>query len=88
MERSVIIQNNADTYSREIDWLNNLINMRLEKHFSNNSSSSFNIIHPDCKNDNSIYANWIKKHELKSFERLVIISSLAYIYTPSVFDKF
>ena len=62
--------------------------MRLEKHFSNNSSSTFNIIPPDCKNDNSIYANWIKKHGLKSFERLVIISSLAYIYTPNVFDKF
>lgn len=88
MERNLIIQNNADTYSREIDWLNSLINMRLEKHFSNNSSSSFNIIPPDCKNDNSIYANWIKKHDLKSFERLVIISSLAYIYTPNVFDKF
>lgn len=82
------IKKNSETYSKELKWLASIINLRLERHFSNITLESHEIMPTDCLDDKSIYACWIRHHNLSSFERLIVISCLAYIYSPDIFDKF
>lgn len=79
---------NSITYSSELFWLNNLIEARFKQHFSNKPIEKNSLNPPDLSNDDSKYANWVKKLKLNDFERLVVISSLAYQYSSNIFDKF
>jgi hypothetical protein len=82
------IGKNSITYSNELVWLNELIEARFKQHFSNELIEKNSFIPPDLTHDESKYANWVKKLALNNFERLVVISSLAYEYSSNVFDKF
>lgn len=82
------IQKNSITYKNELAWLNDLIEARFKQHFSNKLINESCFIPPDISGDESKYANWVKKLGLDNFERLVIISSLAYEYSSNTFDKF
>lgn len=83
------IEQNAITYSKELEWLSQLIQSRLENHFSNKSKTTPEpILPPAHQMQDSHYAEWLLTHQLNSFERLVIISALACIYTPNTYDKF
>ena len=82
------IGKNSITYSNELVWLNELIEARFKQHFSNEFIEKNSFIPPDLTHDESKYANWVKKLALNNFERLVVISSLAYEYSSNVFDKF
>jgi hypothetical protein len=84
-----ITQKNAFTYAKELEWLNKLIQSRLENHFSSkDKTNTIQIPLPGHQSEDSTYARWLLTHQLDSFERLVVISALACIYTPSTFDKF
>ena len=80
-------EKNSITYSSELFWLNNLIEARFKQHFSNKPIEKNSLNPPDLSNDDSKYANWVKKLKLNDFERLVVISSLAYQYSSNIFDK-
>ena len=82
------IEKNSITYKKELAWLNELIEARFKQHFSNKLVNESSFIPPDISGDGSKYANWVKKLGLNNFERLVIISSLAYEYSSNTFDKF
>ena len=82
------IEKNSITYSNDLAWLNELIEVRFKQHFSNELIDNNSFIPPDLTHDDSKYANWVKNLALNNFERLVVISSLAYEYSSNVFDKF
>lgn len=89
MNKSTTIQKNAMTYTKELEWLQALIQSRLKHHFSNkNKSLTFSMDPPSLKKEDSVYASWILENKFNSFERLVVISCMAHIYSPSTFDKF
>ncbi len=87
-KKSKEITKNAATYSQELKWLNEVINIRLEKHFSNESFDIESIPPPIFKSEDSMYASLLTKHKLNKFERLIIISSMAHVFSPNTFDKF
>lgn len=83
------IEQNALTYAKELDWLSKLIQSRLENHFSDRGKTNqIKTLLPAHQVQDSKYAEWLLTNKLNSFERLVVISALASIYTPNVFDKF
>ncbi len=86
--KSKIIQSNSFTLKSELDWLIKLIDYRLEVYFKlNKKTVEFPEPNP-INNDNSFYAKWIRDNSLDKFERLIVISSIANLFFPEVFDKF
>ena len=67
------IEKNSITYSNDLAWLNELIEVRFKQHFSNELIDKNSFIPTDLTHDDSKYANWVKKLALNNFERLVVI---------------
>ncbi len=81
------IVNNSRDIESDVEWLKNLIDIRLNNYFSINGESKF----PDPPNlvkGQSNYAEWVIHNRLTVFDRVLIICSLANIYCPEIFDKF
>ena len=79
--KSKIIQSNSFTLKSELDWLIKLIDYRLEVYFKlNKKTVEFPEPNP-INNDNSFYAKWIRDNSLDKFERLIVISSIANLFS-------
>ena len=87
-QKNTTISRNSITYSEELKWLVSIVNTRLEKHFSNELFVIDSIEAPIYAKNDSVYADWVLKHKLNTFERLIVISSLSCIFSSHVFDKF
>ena len=85
-QKNTTISRNSITYSEELKWLVSIVNTRLEKHFSNESFVIDSIEAPIYAKNDSVYADWVLKHKLNTFERLIVISSLSCIFSSHVFD--
>lgn len=85
---NLVIQNNANTYTNELNWLTQLIQKRLESHFSNQPIELAQLNPPEISASESNYGRWLSHHPFNPFHRLIIISALASIYSPHVYDSF
>jgi len=82
------INKNSIVIENEFNWLKKLIDLRLNYYFKDDDSF-LNIPNaPTLNNDNSNYSKWIIDNKLSDIDRLIIVSSLANIYYPEIFDKF
>jgi hypothetical protein len=78
---------NANTVSKEIDWLNQFVENRLQSYFD--PSKNFETPNaPDLADDNSKYAFFIKNNKLIEIERFFIAACLVLHFKPQIFDKF
>ena len=86
---SLDIQKNSKSIELEFAWLKKLIDSRLENYFINKDRNGLNIPSPpDLNQTDSKYSEWIIENKLFDLDRVIIISSLANIYYPEIFDKF
>jgi hypothetical protein len=85
-----ILKDNADALNRELAWLEQVMNVRLELYFGQDCAykSIWDIQLPDLKNDNSSYAAFIKQHESSPAERLILMLLLAPHVKPQLLDVF
>ena len=78
---------NANTVSKEIDWLNQFVENRLQSYFD--PSKNFETPNaPDLIDDDSKYAFFIKNNKLIEIERFFIAACLVLHFKPQIFDKF
>lgn len=87
-DKTIITKNNLKVIKSEIDWLKDIINVRLDNHFVLSESPKKIPAPPEIESLDSYYSRWIIKHELDGFDRLIVICSIANIYFPEIFDKF
>lgn len=83
-----ISKNNFLTIEKELSWLKSMIELRFENYFLLNGILKLMPKAPLINDDNTFYSNWVLKHNLNDFDRLIIISSLSNIFFPEIFDKF
>ena len=82
------IINNSIHIELELDWFKEMINFRLKHYFSNNSKKLILPPPPSLKLEKSNFHTWIIESKLDVLERTILISSIANIYCPEIFDKF
>lgn len=81
---------NATSILAELNWLRNVIQCRFDLYWKN--ETQYIDIHehtaPDLTNDNSSFAQTIKKFNLDFEERIILILSLATHVQPQILDVF
>ena len=83
------IQKNSKSIELEFAWLKEIIMLRLNDYFKNDSNSELKLPGaPDITQIDSKYSRWIIENQLSELDRVIIISSLANIYFPEIFDNF
>ena len=85
---SKITKQNAFTFEKEMAWLSNRIDQRLDLFFENKASEIKFITPPNLKEDSSNYASLIKKYKAEEEERLIVAIALASYFKPEMFDRF
>ena len=85
-----IILKNAETLTRELEWLHRLINERLSLYFQQHTSSGSlqHITPPDLSEDESNYAVFVNEHQLNFAERMVLIMAVCPHVRPELLDGF
>ena len=74
---SEITEQNAITFQKEMTWLSDQIDRRLEFFFQNIKSKKKPITPPNLNEDKSNYAYIINKYKADQEERLIIAIALA-----------
>jgi DNA polymerase III delta prime subunit len=82
------IINNSIHIELELNWFKEMINFRLKHYFSNNNKKLILPPPPSLKLEKSNFHTWIIESKLDVLERTILISSIANIYCPEIFDKF
>ncbi len=79
---------NAKTIEQELDWFQKLIMLRGKITFEQSlpESEILNLPAPSVEDQQSTYAGLVKKHEMSSEERLVLILALIPHVKPSLLD--
>ena len=85
---SEITEQNAITFQKEMTWLSNHIDRRLEFFFQNIKSKKKPITPPNLNEDKSNYAYLINKYKADQEERLIVAIALANYFKPEMFDRF
>ena len=85
---SKITKQNASTFQKEMAWLSDQIDQRLELFFQNTDTEKKPITPPNLQEDTSYYASLIKKHKADESERLIVAIALANYFKPEMFDRF
>ena len=85
---SEITKQNAITFQKEMTWLSNHIDRRLDFFFQNIKSKKKPIIPPNLNEDKSNYASLINKYKADQEERLIVAIALANYFKPEMFDRF
>ena len=82
------IEQNAMVVTRELDWLNLVIETRLALHFNQEIpyQSIAELPVPNIANEEGYYAQFLQKHKLNPAERLVLILALVPHIKPAVLD--
>lgn len=81
------IKANANTISKELEWLDLFINRRLTCFF--NPKEEFDYpLPPNLSSDNSVCASFLKENVLEDIDRLIVIMAIARIIKPQIFDPF
>jgi hypothetical protein len=85
-----ILKENADALGLELAWLEQVMNVRLELYFSQECAykSIWEVQLPDFKDSNSSYASFLKEHESKPAQRLILMLLLAPHVKPQLLDVF
>lgn len=85
-----VIENNASVLKNELEWLRQLIDLRLRLYFKDDPpfETIADIPVPSLKNANSTYAQFVKSNHLEIAERIVLILSLAPYIKPEILDAF
>ena len=81
---------NAVTLKKEFSWLFNALQVRIQLYFQQESEykNIFDLEAPNLENDNSIYAQTIRKFNMGLPERLVLLVALAPHIAPEILDLF
>lgn len=82
------IINNSIHIELELNWLKEMMDMRLKHYFSNDDNKLILPPPPSLKYEKSNFHSWIIESKLEVLERTILISSIANIYCPEIFDKF
>ena len=85
---SEITKQNAITFQKEMTWLSEHIDRRLEFFFQNIKSKKKPITPPNLNEDKSNYAYLINKYKADQEERLIVAIALANYFKPEMFDRF
>lgn len=88
MEKNNIAEQNANTISKELDWLSEMISFRINNYFNAENKIKAEINPPNIESDNSKYARFLNENKINDFERLLIASGLALYFKPEIFDAF
>lgn len=82
------IQQNAQVLTRELEWLSEVIEVRLALHFEQDTSyaSIYELPVPDCDGRAGSYAAFVQKNKLNAAERLVLALALVPHLKPGLLD--
>lgn len=88
-----LITLNANSLSRDMDWLESLVRVRMTTYLENNSDQTNQLWEdtlppPNLQNDKSVYAEIMQYYDLALHERLVVLLALAPFLRPQVLDPF
>lgn len=85
-----VIENNASVLTLELEWLKQLIDLRLRLYFNDNPpfKSITEIPVPAIEGIDSTYSNFIRDNKLDASERILLILSLAPYIKPEILDAF
>ena len=79
---------NAITFKKEMAWLSDKIDHRLDVFFEKEDLEDKEILPPDIAQDKSIYAHYINTYCKEEGERFIIAMALASNFMPELFDRF
>lgn len=81
---------NARSLNRELDWLSKVIKTRFDIYFQRNTGDAdiYSMDPPDLSEDNSVFAQTVKKYNFTFDERIVLILALAPHVRPHALDIF
>jgi hypothetical protein len=83
------IKNNAGVLSAEMEWLHQLIDLRLRLYFNDEPAyEHFDQLHAPVLKSDSFYAGIINKYNLQLPERIVLALALAPHLKPEILDGF
>jgi len=85
-----IIKNNAHALTLELNWLSEVIDTSIKLHFGQESKyeSIYDIQPPDITQDESFYAEIIKRDQTSIQERIILLLALAPHVRPEMLDIF
>lgn len=85
-----IQQHSLQAIKNDLIWLNQLIELRIEKHF--NGEDEVDIFEmatpPDLTADSSFYTHLLQKYDFTTSERVILLMALAVHINPLIFDIF
>lgn len=86
----VMVKKNAEALEQELNWLQEIIDIRIKSFFSveHKHLSIYDIEAPDITNDESFYAEVLKRDSVSVEERIVLLLALAPHIRPEIFDVF
>ena len=79
---------NAITFKKEMSWVSDKIDQRLDLFFEKGDLEHKKILPPDIAEDKSIYADYITTYCREEEERFIIAMTLATNFMPELFDRF
>ena len=79
---------NAITFKKEMSWVSDKIDQRLDSFFEKGDLEHKKILPPDIAEDKSIYADYITTYCREEEERFIIAMALATNFMPELFDRF
>ena len=85
-----IAKSNAKTLAAELQWLNQVINTRMNLYWGKTTeyNSIYDIQPPDLSNDGSYYAQVVGHYAMNFDERVILLLSLAPHVQPQLLDVF
>lgn len=85
-----VIENNATVLANELEWLRQLVDLRLRLYFNDNPTfkSVTEILAPALNNTDSTYADFVERHRLGIPERVILVLSMAPFLKPEILDAF
>lgn len=84
------LKQNADTLTAEMQWLAELINVKLKLYFNQECEyKSITEIHPpDLSDNNSPYASILAQYQIDFIERVILLLAIAPHIQPELLDVF
>lgn len=85
-----ILNQNAISLERELDWLSNVITARIQLYFGHECDFQdiYDISPPDLSQDLSLFAETVREYSISFDERLLLILALAPHIRPQILDPF
>jgi len=86
----VMVRKNAEALEQELIWLQKIIDIRIKSFFNleHEHTSIYDVEPPDISDDESFYAEILKRDSVSTEERIVLLLALAPHIRPEMFDVF